>query len=64
MNEYEIIEMKSYLVTADSEEEAYDKFGNYEHDEESDFDTAIRKLGEPASPEWLEKMTSGHCACT
>jgi hypothetical protein len=64
MSTYEIIEMKSYLVTADSEDEAYRKFGNYEHDEESDFDTAIRKLGEPAPPEWLERMTSGPCVCT
>jgi flagellar biosynthesis/type III secretory pathway ATPase len=64
MNEYEIVEMKSYIVTADSEEEAYGKFGNYEHDEESDFDTAIRKLGVPATTEWLQQMTSGHCSCT
>jgi hypothetical protein len=60
---YEIVEMKSYLVTAKDEDEAYAKFGNYEHDEESDFDTAIRKLGGPPTPEWLEAMTSGHCNC-
>jgi hypothetical protein len=44
MNTYEIVESKSYFVTADSEDEAYRKFGNYEHDEEGDFRTAIRKI--------------------
>ena len=44
MNTYEIVERKYYLVTADSEDEAYRKFGNYEHDDESDFSTAIRKI--------------------
>jgi hypothetical protein len=44
MATYEIIESKAHLVTADSEDEAYRKFGNYEHDEESDYITTIRKI--------------------
>jgi ABC-type transport system substrate-binding protein len=44
MATYEIIESKAHLVTADSEDEAYRKFGNYEHDEESDYITSIRKI--------------------
>jgi hypothetical protein len=44
MSTYEIVESKYYLVTADNEDEAYRKFGNYNHDEESDYKTIIRKL--------------------
>jgi len=44
MSTYEIIESKAHLVTADSEDEAYRKFGNYQHDEESDYTTTIRKI--------------------
>ena len=59
MNTYEITEYKRYFVEADSEEEAYKKFGNYEHSEESDYETAIRIIGKPATREWLNQITNG-----
>jgi hypothetical protein len=55
MSTYEIVESKWYLVTADSEDEAYRKFGNYQHDEESDFKTAIRKLPVTKSEDAFKK---------
>jgi hypothetical protein len=45
IKEYEIIESKAYIVHATSEEEALDKFGNYQHVSEGDYWPTVRELG-------------------
>jgi len=42
---FEVIEYKAYTVYATDEEDALDKFGNYEYEEESDFGQTVRELG-------------------
>jgi hypothetical protein len=42
---FEVIEYKAYIVYATNEEDALDKFGNYEYVEESDYGHTVRELG-------------------
>jgi len=45
MREYEITEIKGYLVKASSKTEAFDRFWAGLSDAESDWDIQIRELG-------------------
>jgi len=47
---FEVIEYKPYIVYAVDEEDALNKFGNYEHEEEGDFGTTVRELGVASEP--------------
>lgn len=45
LKEFEIIESKAYIVHAYDEQEALDKFGNYQHVSEGDYWPTVRELG-------------------
>ncbi len=45
MKEYQVLDIKAYIVHARSEEEAYKKFGNYDYVQEGDSWPDIKELG-------------------
>ncbi len=45
LKEYEVLEVKAYIVHAFDEEHALRKFGNYDYVEEGDTWPTVRELG-------------------
>ena len=45
LKEYEVLDIKAYIVHAFDEEHALRKFGNYDHVEEGDSWPQVRELG-------------------
>jgi hypothetical protein len=45
LKEYEILDVKAYIVHARNEDEALQKFGNYDYVEEGDTWPEVRELG-------------------
>jgi hypothetical protein len=56
MKEYQVLDIKAYIVHARSEEEALEKFNNYDYVQEGDSWPDIKELGEVSEEDMYAKI--------